>query len=224
MEPAINGKFIVLDGIDLCGKDTQARLLVDYLYDHPIDQKLKLFSIIATREPSGSKHTLEIRRIVKENTDPYEKANKLTELFVEDRKWHLDNVINPGFKAGCFVVSIRYMYSTLVFQQTQGIPLDKLLDMHKGMRIPDVVIFIDITSEESTKRSAKRTQREEEMFEKLEFQKKIRKNYLDLKEKLPDHPIHIINGERSVEEIQKEIREIVDKLIQSDYPKRTDQD
>lgn len=219
MESAIRGLFIVLDGIDLCGKDTQAKLLLEYLYDHPVDQKLKLISVVGTREPSGSKYTLDIRRIVKENTDPYEKASKLAELFVKDRRWHLDNVIVPSLKSGLFVVCNRYMYSTLAFQQTQGLVFDDLLKMHDGMKIPDVVFFIDISSEEAMKRKEKRLEiRDEEMFEKLEFQRKLRKNYLDLKEKLPNHPIHIINGERSIEKIQNEIRKIVDDLIRSVYP------
>ncbi|MBW3019109.1 dTMP kinase [Candidatus Woesearchaeota archaeon] len=221
MEPAIQGKFIVFDGIDCCGKETQAIKLAEYLFDHPDDQYYKLLNVVITRNPSQSNYTVQIRDSLHDIKDPYEKAKVLADLFVKDRWWHLDNTVLPNKKAGMYVLCVRYMYSTLAFQQTQGMSFEELKAMHDGMAIPDAVFFIDISAEEMMRRKEKRlAMREEEMFEKLEFQRKLRQNYLDLKERLPNHPIYIINGERSIEEIQKDVRAIVDKLIQADYPKK----
>jgi len=225
MEPAIKGKFIVLEGIDTCGKETQARQLADYLFDHPDDQYYRLLNVVVTRNPSQSGYTVQLRDSLHDIKDPYEKAKMLADLFVKDRQWHLDNTVLPNKKAGMYVLCVRYMYSTLAFQQTQGMSFDELNAMHEGMAIPDAVFFIDISAEEMMRRKEKRLAiREEEMFEKLEFQRKLRKHYLDLKEQLPDHPIYIIDGERSIEDIQKEIREIVDNIIEADYPRRNSQD
>lgn len=223
MEPAIKGRFIVLDGIDTCGKETQARMLADYLFDHPNDQYYKLLNVVITRNPSQSIYTVQIRNALHDIKDPYQKARVLADLFVKDRKWHLDNTVLPNVKAGKYVICVRHMYSTLAFQQTQGMSFDELKAMHDGMAVPDAVFIIDISAEEMMRRKEIRlATREEEMFEKLEFQRKLRQNYLNLKEQLPDHPIYIINGERPKEEVQKEIREIVDKFIQDGYPERND--
>jgi len=218
MESAIKGKFFVFDGIDCCGKETQARLLGDYLFDHPKDQYYKLLNVVLTRNPSQSGYTIQLRDSLHDIKDPYEKARVLADLFVKNRQWHIDRTILPNIASGMMVLCVRYMYSTLAFQQTQGMSFDELNKMHDGMPVPDAVFFVDISADECIRRKDKRL-REEEMFEKIEFQKKLRDNYLRLKEQLPNHPIHIINGERSAEEIQKDIRKIVDDLIFSSYPK-----
>ncbi len=217
--PVLKGKFIVIDGIDFCGKGTQIDRLVTYLKNHPKDENFKFISVVSTREPSNSHHSLEIRKTLQSSLDPYEKAQKLTELFVNDRKAHLTNLIEPNIKAGAFVISDRYMYSTLAYQQTQGILLKNLLEMHSNMRIPDLVFLINISGKESLIRKAvKKDKRPDEMFDKIDFQEKLSQSYLALKELLPNHPIHIIDGTQSIETIAKEIQSKVNDLIEKDYP------
>ena len=64
MRPVIKGKFIVFEGLDFCGKGTQIRLINDYLMSHPADDKLKLISVLSTRNPSNSIHTMQIRDVL----------------------------------------------------------------------------------------------------------------------------------------------------------------
>jgi len=217
--PVLKGLFIVIDGIDFCGKGTQVDFLVSYLKNHPLDEKFKLISVVSTREPFNTGYSLEIRKVLQSTSDPYSKAEKLSELFVEDRKVHLRNLVEPCLSAGAFVVSDRYMYSTLAYQQAQGIAFDKLLRMHSGLRVPDIVFIIDISGKESLRRKALRLdKRPDEMFDRLEFQEKLSQNYRELKGKLPDHPIFVIDGLRSKDDIAKDIQEKVDSLVEKVYP------
>lgn len=214
----IEGMFIVLDGIDFCGKGTQAGLLVEYLMNHPLDQEFKLINVLHTREPSNSPFTLEIRETLQSELDPSAKKQRLTELFVKDRQFHLDNVILPALKAGVWVVCDRYMYSTLAYQSAQGVDMNELVRMHEGMRVPDAVFVIDVPGKESLARKArKRDKRPDEMFDQVDFQERLRENYLGLRTRLPDHPLRVLDGVRPIQDIAGEIREVVDSLVSAAY-------
>ncbi|MBI2564362.1 dTMP kinase [Candidatus Woesearchaeota archaeon] len=206
LEKVLNdGLFIVLDGLDGSGKGTQIKLLANWLFDNN-----KYFTIILTREPDNTVYTREIRRILKESKDPKENAEQLAELFVEDRKEHCSNLIAPALHHGRIIVSDRYKYSTLAYQQTQGIFLQKLIDMHKGLIVPNIVFILDIPAEIALQRIAKDSGREyKEVFEKIEFQKQLRENYLKLQSQLPEENILIIDANRLVQEVHEELKEYV---------------
>lgn len=202
------GKFIVLDGIDGCGKGTIIKKIVAYLFD-----KQKTNHIFFTREPylAGGE---EIRKIMKEENDPYAKAEILANLFInKDRRAHV-GWIKKELEAGHHVVSDRYKYSTLAYQQTQGMSLQRLLKLHEGMLIPDLVIIPDIPVEEAIRRGAADSNRSfQEMFEKnREFQEKLRQNYLDLPKHLPGENIVILRGESS-ENIFEQAKMEIDKVL-----------
>jgi len=142
--------FIVFEGIDGCGKTTQILKLVDYLH-----KKDKHSHIILTREPYKQK---EIREILKSNNNPYSEKEKLTELYINDRKKHIEELIKPALEKNFIVISNRYKYSTICYQSAQGQEMKKelnnLLEQHKNMLIPDFVFIIDTPTEIAIKRMA----------------------------------------------------------------------
>lgn len=214
----LKGRFIVLDGIDFCGKGTQCSMLMKYLSDHPFDQKKKLISVLYTREPSNSPFNSEIRNVMQSETDPNSKMEKLTELFIKDRKYHIDNMIRPNLEAGVWIVCDRYMYSTLAYQHTQGMSFNSLLEKHVDFPTPDAVFIIDVPGKVSLERkAAKKDKRPDEMFDKLEFQTKLADNYRELKNKLASHPIAVIDGNQSREEIFSIIKERIDGMVKDAY-------
>ena len=186
------GIFIALEGIDGCGKGTVMKKIAAYIFD-----KQKTNHVLMTREPYISEHYYEIRRLLKENVDPYENAELFADLWVRDRKVHVA-WIEKELIAGHHVISDRFKFSTFAYQQAQGIPLEKLIEMHKGILIPDLVIIVDIPVEEAIRRANKDKSRAfKEVFEKKEFQEKLRRNYLDLPNHLPGENIIILTGESS---------------------------
>lgn len=204
------GVFIVLDGVDGCGKGTQAKLLANYIFDKSKDNHPWL-----TREPYRSRFYQEIRRLLKSGTDPKANAMRLARLFVANRRVHA-RIIKRLFQMGINVISDRYTYSTLAYQWAQGMDLKKLIKMHKGILVPDLAIILDIPVKVALKRVAaevKSGKRYKEVFEKLEFQERVRKNFLALPKYLPNERIVIINGNQSKEKVFRAIRKEVDKLI-----------
>jgi dTMP kinase len=212
--PSGVGKFIVIEGPDYCGKGTQSRLLVNYLLDHPKDRGQKSFSVVATREPTGSPFGRRIRELFASLKDPKSEAETITQLFFQDRRWHIDNMILPGLKHA-HVVCDRFMYSTIAYQQAQGIDLRYLLEEQRSFIIPHLTILILPSVEQMIKRkAAERDRPYEEVFEKShDFMAEVRGNYARMKEWLPDHNIVVLDGDRTPQEIFEDVKREVDKVL-----------
>jgi dTMP kinase len=210
MKKTTRGKFIVLDGVDGCGKGTQAELLAAYIFNKSKDNHPWL-----TREPYRSRYYQEIRRLLKSGVDPKANALRLARLFVADRRIHA-RIILRNLQEGHPVVSDRYKYSTLAYQQAQGISLQKLIAMHRGILVPDLTIILDVPIRialRRIKKDIKSGKRYKEVFEQKEFQEQLRKNMLALPRKLPKEKIVIINGNQSKEKVFAAIRREVDKIL-----------
>ncbi|HEY4499968.1 MAG TPA: dTMP kinase [Candidatus Paceibacterota bacterium] len=204
------GKFIVIDGIDGSGKGTIAKQLAAFLFDLS-----KRNHILLTREPYISSYYDTIRRILKTTKDPREHALRLTKLFVQDRKVHA-RWIDREIRQGHIVISDRYWHSTLVYQQTQGIPLTALLEMHENIPvIPDLTLLIDLPAEVAMRRVANDEHRggKRDMFEQVEFQKVLRQKFLSLPKYLPDEHIVIVSGNSGIERVFKSVQREVQKLF-----------
>jgi dTMP kinase len=200
------GKFIVFEGIDGCGKSSQFSSFAKYLFS-----KSKYNHIVLTREPYQSR---EIRNILATTKDPYQQAVLLAKLFVQDRIGHLKRVVIPSLDIGLDVVSDRYKHSTIAYQAAQGLPIQELIDMHKQLLVPDITFIFDVPTEIAKQRMLKDTRQVEQKFEKsLEFQEKVRQNYLKMPLLLPNEKIVIINGNRSIEEVTKDVQEIYEKFV-----------
>jgi len=200
---AKRGKFVAFDGMDGSGKGTQVKLLVEKLFD--LDKRNH---ILLTREPYNSVYYDEIRELLRNGKKPKDNAEKMAELFVKDREFHC-GLIGKLLIDGVYVISDRYKYSTLAYQWAQGIDIYKLIKMHDEPEIivPDLTIIIDLPAEVALERIAKdgiRTHKE--VFEKLEFQKKLRENFLKLPKLLPQENIVIVDGNKNEEEVFEEIK------------------
>jgi dTMP kinase len=201
--------FIVFDGIDGCGKSTQLLNLHQYLF-----KKDKRIRILSTREPTYGKYGEKIREMLKTHSDPYSDSGNLLELYVKDREDHLENTIKPFLKKKDTNISIvlcdRYYYSTIAYQSAQGIDINNLIDMNKKFLKPDLAIILDLEPETALKRISK--DREIEKFEKLEFMKKLRENFLEMKKLIDDNLVYV-DASGNENETFAQIRKEIDKLI-----------
>ena len=203
------GRFIVFEGIDGCGKGTQLKLVHNYLWD--LSKENEIYS---TREPT--RHSKEIREKMQQGKDVENDKEWYAEHFIKDRENHSKNFIVPSQLNGIYILCDRYKYSTLAYQQTQGINLDKLIEMHSRYSIaePDLTLIYDCQAEIAYERRLKENESAREVFDRdLEFQKKLRQNYLNLKKILSEENIVIINGNQEVEDVFKETKKHIDKLF-----------
>ena len=146
------GAFITLEGIDGCGKSTQAELLCEWL------SSVRGHSALRTFEPGGWSGGLLLRQLLLDEKNVIAPDTELL-LFLADRSAHLDSVISPALDKGKWVVCERYTDSTLAYQSFgRGIALDKIegfLSLCK-FRLPDLTIFLDIEARLASSRIAQR--------------------------------------------------------------------
>ena len=206
-ESTSRGKFITIEGIDGCGKTTQAEMLLELL------EKQEL-SISFVREPGGDPISESIRKLLLHSEEIMsDRAEAL--LMIASRAQLTDKVILPHLLNGRWMIADRYADSTLAYQGggrgLNSTALEEINYFGTYTLKPDLTFFIDISVEEANKRMSVSRDRIEK--EGQEFQQRVRDFYTNLHTKEPERVI-LINGENSIDVIHNEISSIVnEKLI-----------
>jgi dTMP kinase len=107
------GKFITLEGGEGVGKSTQVRALADALNRQGID-------VLVTREPGGSTGAEAIRGLILEGSTDRWDARAEALLFAAARADHVRTAIRPALEAGRWVISDRFVDSSLAYQGGAG--------------------------------------------------------------------------------------------------------
>ena len=151
----MRGKFIVIEGIDGCGKTTQIDEISRWLPTSGLmGENSKL---IKTREPGGSLLGKKLRNLILDN-NKNNKPSSLAELLLysADRAEHVSKIIAPELEKQNWVISDRFADSTLAYQgYGRNINLDIIKNIEsivcQGEK-PDLTIFLEISAEESVLR------------------------------------------------------------------------
>jgi dTMP kinase len=195
------GAFICIEGIDGSGKTTQAKLLAN---------RLKIsHNAIYTAEPSRGK----IGTYIKKSYLYGEKRLSIVLealLFAADRIEHLENEIFPSLDKGRLVISDRYVYSSLAYQGAAGLSLNWIQKINEHALEPDLGVFIDVNPETVMSRLKPK----KSVMENIETQEKVREIYLKFVE---DGKLIRIDGNKSKNEVSKEIYAVVMKFLNAPY-------
>lgn len=188
------GFFICVEGLDGCGKTTQAKILVRKL------RKIG-YDAVYTAEPSRGKIGRFIKRYCLHGG---KRVSSIVEalLFAADRYEHVETEIIPALKDGKIVVSDRYMYSSLAYQGAVGLSLDWIRKINEHAVTPNLAIFIDVEPDTVIKRLKPK----KSVMENLETQRKVREVYLKFVE---NGELVRVNGNKSKNEVADEIFSIV---------------
>ena len=201
----LNGKFISFEGIDGCGKSTQAKILSDELTTHGK-------KVLLTREPGGSKGAEEIRNLLLTGeTDRWSAETEIL-LFTAARRDHLERTILPALEIGSTVICDRFSDSTRVYQGvTRGDLRDVVDQLDKTMipRQPDVTVLVDLDPKIGLARALRRSDNEAR-FEDfgLEMQIKLREGFLTLANEFPKRFI-VVDGSRNESEVARDISKML---------------
>ena len=192
------GKFIVFEGLDGSGQSTQASLLKDFLIKEKID-------VVLTKEPTlTSSAGQKIKEILDEKSTI--SPEQLQLLFTEDRREHLEKVIIPALKMGQYVISDRYFFSTFAYGTAEGLDLEWLIKINNDFLLPDLTFLLKVRPEICLERIQKRGLGIK-LFEKKEKLIRVWQVYEILPQRFQN--IYLVDGEKSIEEVFKEIKEIV---------------
>lgn len=144
----MKGYFITFEGIDGCGKSTQADLLEQSLKDRGCD-------VTHTFEPGGTALGRKLRPIL---TDGGTELSLFAEvlLFAADRRQDMDEVILPALGRGGVVIGERFADSSIVYQGVAGnVGRDRvrnLMSIVTDGLVPDLTFLLDIAPEHSLAR------------------------------------------------------------------------
>ena len=208
------GLFITLEGIDGTGKSTQYRLLLSYL------KKLG-YSVSATREPGGTRVGEQIRRILLDSSTKEMSALAELVLMYAARAQHLEEVVRPALNRGQVVVSDRFNDASMAYQgygRKLGTKIVRALDrIVCGMTQPDLTLVLDLAPKVALKRAQGRELRRNSRrgrfeAESLEFHEHARRGYLAIAGQDPKR-IKVVKADRSVNEVQSEIRKLVGEFL-----------
>lgn len=165
--------FVTLEGIEGCGKSTQARLLAEALGPEAV----------LTREPGGTALGHSVRELLLHRPGRVEPAAEVL-LYFADRAQHVAEVIRPALAAGLTVVCDRYVDSSYAYQgYGRGLPLELLQAAWRlatGGLTPDVTVFIDVPVELGLARIGQRGALDRLEGEARAFHERVRAGYLAL--------------------------------------------
>lgn len=125
-------------------------------------------------------------------------------LLFSANRWEAVNVIIQDLKSGCTVVVDRYSFSGAVYTAAKENPqlsLEWCWNPEIGLPQPDLVLFLDISTEDAAKRGGYGAER----YEKVEMQKKVRDLFKSLFSRLPTLNVRIINAGASQQDVADRI-------------------
>ncbi|WEF23073.1 dTMP kinase [Paracoccus sp. S3-43] len=194
--------FISFDGIDGCGKSTQARLLADAL-------RAEGRAVVLTREPGGSPGAEEIRRLLVEGAGERWSAETECLLFTAARRDHLERTIRPALAEGKTVITDRFADSTRVYQGAARGDLRAFVDRMHDLAIgvdPDLTFVIDLDPATALGRGHARGGAEDR-FESLglDFQRRLAQGFRALAQEFPTR-VRLIDGSGGADEVAARVR------------------
>jgi len=195
------GRFLTLEGIEGCGKTTQAALLADAL-------KAAGREVVLTREPGGTPFAERVRHLVLEAGEIGPKSELF--LYLAARADHVARRILPALAAGAWVVCDRYGDATLAYQgYGRGLPLRRLKSLLSWVGpVPDLTVLVDVPVATGLARAGHRGETNRLDREETTFHQRVRAGYLTLAAAEPER-IAVVDGTGTVDEVHAAVRAAV---------------
>ena len=176
------GLFITLEGIEGCGKSTQAKLLGEFL-------RSQGYVTVETREPGGTPLAEKIRSALLDRAN--EPVAPETEAFLifAARRQHVMQVIEPALAGGAIVLCDRFSDSTMAYQgYARGLNLSILRSLNRLAThaiTPDLTLLFDLPVATGLARRRAAVDQNRLDRESLQFHRKVRAGFLDLAKRDP---------------------------------------
>lgn len=202
--------FITLEGIDGCGKTTQARLLHKELSSH-LSPRL----VVLVRDPGGTTIGDRIRAILLDPAHMKMAVAAEVLLYFASRAQLVEEIIRPAIGNGDLVISDRYFDATLAYQgYGRGVEVGMLEELQRfstrGL-MPDLTFLLDIDPDIGRARIAGgRPHDGQSGGDRMErqgadFARQVRDGYLVAAKAHPDR-IRVLDAARPPEAILRDMR------------------
>lgn len=203
--------FVTIEGVEGCGKSTQARALFKRALKEGIP-------VVLSHEPGSTSLGEKTRRYLKQTGGP--EISPLAELFLfaAARAQLVAEVIRPSLGRGDMVICDRYTDSTVAYQgHGRGLDLDSIHTVNTiatGGLLPDLVILLDLPVEIGLARKGS-TRDDRFEHEEVAFHQRVRAGYLKMAAAAPQRWL-VVDAGLSRTEMGRIIWEGVGKLLQKE--------
>jgi dTMP kinase len=205
------GVLITFEGIEGCGKSTQAKRLARTL------RRLGI-SLVTTMEPGGTKIGRKMRQVLLDSKNKALTPLAELMLYAADRAQHVEEIVKPALRAGRWVICDRFSDATVVYQGMARGQDRKLIErlnnvVTDGIR-PHLTFLLDCPVEVGLGRALGRNMKGQDRFEReaLSFHRRVRKGYLELARKDRKRFV-ILDATRNRKEIEMEILRSVGHVL-----------
>lgn len=205
------GVLITFEGIEGCGKSTQAKRLARTL------RRLGI-SLVTTMEPGGTKIGRKMRQVLLDSKNKALTPLAELMLYAADRAQHVEEIVKPALRAGRWVICDRFSDATVVYQGMARGQDRKLIErlnnvVTDGIR-PHLTFLLDCPVEVGLGRALGRDMKGQDRFEReaLSFHRRVRKGYLELARKDRKRFV-ILDATRNRKEIEMEILRSVGHVL-----------
>ena len=229
----------MIDGLDGSGKGVAVNALKEhalskgkkvidlreYWKEHEGFPDILDYDVIISAEPTFTNIGKKIREEMIKNDSNYP-VQDIAKAYSEDRLELYKKIILPALESGKWIFQERGVISSIVYQPLMG---DKGIDLNFVLNLegnkfclehaPDLLVIMVVKPEVVIERLKDREKKDDAMFEKLEFQKKIEKVYESewLKQEFESRGSKVVyldtNPPKTVEDTKKKIIELFEELL-----------
>ncbi len=223
----MNGKLIVFEGVEGCGKTSLIQLCCEWLRR---DFACKVStSVVVTREPGGTDLGLHLRRLLLEfGEHPIADMTELL-LYAADRSQHVEQELKPNLAKGAIILCDRYTDSTIAYQgYGRGLDINLINQLNaiatSGLQ-SDLTLWLDVDVEVGLARKrgaspngdASRTRTviaDRIEKEQIAFHRRVQQGYIEL---AASHPHRIVRIDASLEKeaVLEQIRLILSDRLEA---------
>lgn len=196
----MEGKFVVIEGLEGAGKSSAIASIVSHLQAKGIRTE-------TVREPGGTPMAEAIRELVKQRWE--EQVQPATELLLmyASRVQLVKTVIEPALRDGVWVIGDRHDLSSQAYQgggrELGADLLKQLKTIALGSFAPDLTLYLDVDEETGLQRARGRGELDRIEEEDIEFFRRTRARYLELAKRDPN--IVIINANQEMLKVHQAI-------------------
>jgi len=218
------GRLIVFEGVEGCGKTTQLRRSQQWLIESGwvahLQAKGCLNRLEVTREPGGTELGLSLRQLLLQTHSEAMQDRAELLLYAADRAQHVEGWLRPRLAEGGLILCDRYTDSTVAYQgYGRGFDLtliDQLNQIATHGLQSDLTLWLDLDVQVGLERTRQRGQCDRLEQTDLRFHQRVQQGFAALADRYPERIVRI-DASGDVATVSHQIHQVLEYRLTTWY-------